>query len=95
MQADSLLSEPPVKPHKRLKKSPNLLLLDIMNGTLDLVPLLYKDSPWFPNSVLVVWFCGLKGIMTHFKLRATSDIISQLISNLNSSVTLILFCHIT
>lgn len=61
--------------HKRLKKSPNLLLLDIMNGIMDLIPLLYKDSAWFPYLVLVVWFCGQKGIMIHFRLRATSDII--------------------
>lgn len=71
--------------HKRLKKSRNMLLLDIMNGILDLVPLFYECSTQFSNSVLVVWFCGQKGIMIHFRLRATSDLIKgQLISNLNS-----------
>lgn len=61
---------------QKAEEEPKSVLLDIMNGILDLVPLRYKDSTWFSNSVLIMWFCGQEGMMIHFRLRTTSGIVN-------------------
>lgn len=43
---------------RKQKKTPNLLLLDMMNGILHLDTLLYELSTWSSNLVLVVWTGG-------------------------------------
>lgn len=59
---------------------------------MDLVLLIYKDSTWFFNFVLVVWFCGQEGMMIYFRLKTTSDIVKvSWFASLILSATLIVF----